>query len=273
MIKGAKMLGVYEKSMPDKLEIENKLDIAKLAGFDFMEISIDESDKKQKRLYDLEFWKKTKSAIEEANMPILTMCLSGHRKYPLGSLNEETRNQALDIMQKAIDFSIYIGIRIIQLAGYDVFYEESTEQTKKYFETNLKKCVAMAAEKGVILAFETMETPFMNSIEKAMKYVKSINSPYLQVYPDIGNIRNATDNYLLDIECGRGHIAAAHLKETIKGVYRDMQFGEGRIDFKGCIEALKEQGVNLFNCEFWYDGKSEPLSYLKNAREFFKELI
>lgn len=267
------MIGVYEKAMPEYFKIQEKLKLAKLAGFDFMEISIDETDNKQKRLYDLNFWKETKAAIEKIELPILTMCLSGHRKYPLGSLNEETRNQAIEIMQRAIDFSVYIGIRIIQLAGYDVYYEESTEQTKKYFEINLKKCVEMAAEKGVILAFETMETPFINTIEKAMKYVKAINSPYLQIYPDMGNIRNATDDYLKDIESGRGHIAAAHLKETKEGIFRDMQFGEGRVDFKGCIEALKAQGIGLFNCEFWYDGKTEPLEYLKNTKEFFKELL
>ena len=49
-------------------------------------------------------------------------------------------------------------------------------------------------------------------------------------------------------------------------------FGEGRVDFKGCLTELKRQGVELFNCEFWYDGISEPLEYLKKARTFFKEL-
>jgi len=53
----------------------------------------------------------------------------------------------------------------------------------------------MAARYGIILAFETMETEFMNTIEKAMYYVNEVNSPYLQVYPDLGNITNAAVMY------------------------------------------------------------------------------
>lgn len=266
------MIGVYEKSMPNYMSIKEKLETAKSAGFDFMEISIDESDEKLSRLYDKTFITKTKNAICEVEFPILTMCLSGHRKYPLGTEDEKIGEKSLEIMQKAIDFAVDVGIRIIQIAGYDEYYNESNERTKQNFETRLKKCVKAASEKGVILGFETMETPFMNTVEKSMRYVNMIKSPYLKVYPDTGNITNGAKDAIADIKTGKGHIVAAHLKETVKGVYRDMFFGEGRVDFKGCIQELKNQGVNLFNCEFWYDNKSEPLKYLIRAREFFKEL-
>ena len=53
----------------------------------------------------------------------------------------------------------------------------------------------MVSKKGVILAFETMETEFMNTVEKAMKYVNLVNSPYLQVYPDCGDVINETLRY------------------------------------------------------------------------------
>lgn len=42
---------------------------------------------------------------------------------------------------------------------------------------NLKKSVEMAERTGVILGFETMETEFMNTVEKAMKYVTLVDSP------------------------------------------------------------------------------------------------
>ena len=263
------MLGVYEKSMPESFSLRQKLETAKAAGFDFLEISIDESDAKLARLD----WSESELAdlkddIRATGLPVYTMCLSGHRRFPLGSRDKAIRERSLDIMRKAVDFAAVAGIKIIQLAGYDVYYEEGGADTEAYFTENLKISVGMAAEKNIILAFETMETPFMNTIEKAMKYVKLINSPYLQVYPDLGNVRNGAEDYLADIEAGRGHIAAAHLKETVAGVYRNMFFGEGRVDFKGCIGALKAQGVDTFAAEFWYDGKSEPLSYLKRAREF-----
>ena len=72
----------------------------------------------------------------------------------------------------------------------------------------------LAAAGGVTLGFETMETEFMNTVGKAMEHVKRVDSPYLGVYPDIGNITNAAKTYgtdvLADLECGHGHLVAMH---------------------------------------------------------------
>lgn len=263
-------LGLYEKAIPNDMCIIDKLKLTKQAGLDYMEISIDESDEKQLRLVSESFICETNHAIAETGMPVKTMCLSGHRKYPLGSKNPSDIEKSLFMMRKAIDFACAVGIRIIQLAGYDVYYETGDGMTRAEFLVNLKKCVEMAESSGVILAFETMETNFMNTVGKAMHYVNLINSPYLQVYPDIGNIRNATENYLEDIRCGAGHIVAAHLKETKEGIFRDMEYGQGRVDFKGSVRELRNLRVGLFTCEFWYDKKTDPLIYIQRNINYLK---
>lgn len=58
------------------------------------------------------------------------MCLSAHRRFPFGSADPEKRARAHDIMQKALTLSSRLGIRVIQLAGYDVYYEESTPTSR-----------------------------------------------------------------------------------------------------------------------------------------------
>jgi len=267
-------LGIYEKAMPENLTLKEKLQLAEKAGFDFMEISIDESEQKLNRLYlSKKEFKELKNSIMNENINIKTMCLSGHRKYPLGSLNKAVREKSIEILEKAVEFASESSISIIQLAGYDVYYENSNFDTVNYFEENLFKCVKFAAQNGIILAFETMETPFMNTIEKAMKYVKIVNSPYLQIYPDIGNITNSADNVIFDIESGKGHIAAVHLKETKEGIYRNLLFGEGRVDFDNCINEMKKQNVGMFLCEMWYDNKYQPLEFIKKAKNFFEDKI
>lgn len=266
-------LGIYEKAMPENFTIGQKLQLAKSAGFDYMEISIDETQEKLNRIYSKDITNKIKEFCFVEQFKINTMCLSAHRKYPLGSLNKQTREKSIDILQNAVNFSLDIGIRIIQLAGYDVYYEENCNDTEKYFLENLSKCVDIAAKNAVLLAFETMETPFMNTIEKAKKYVDIINSPYLQIYPDIGNISNATEDLAKDIKKGKGHIVAAHLKETKKGIYRNLIFGQGKVDFDLCIKELKKQGVGMFTCEMWYDKKSDALEFIKNAKTFFEDKI
>ena len=271
-------LCLYEKAMPD-LSWREKLTIARECGFDAVEISIDETDAKLSRLYSEEAVTEIEEAIRETGVPILTMCLSGHRKYPLGSKNAETRARSLEIMERAVALARRLGIRVIQLAGYDVYYEEGDEETRKLFGENLRIAVEMAAVEGVCLGFETMETPFMDTVEKSMAYVDAVGSPYLGVYPDIGNLKNAAVKYggdvCADLALGNGHIFAAHLKETKVGLYRDMLFGQpdGHTEYAENLAVLCSQGVRLFTGEFWYHGEENFLENIKNASVFLREKI
>ena len=43
-------LGLYEKSMPNTLSFKEKLETVKATGFDFLEMSVDETDEKLARL-------------------------------------------------------------------------------------------------------------------------------------------------------------------------------------------------------------------------------
>lgn len=262
-------LGLYEKALPQNISVAEKLSLAKDAGFDYLEISIDETEDKLARLHSVSLQRQWLDAQRKMEFPIKTMCLSAHRKYPMGSKNPSVRQKSLEIMQGAIELATRLGVRVIQLAGYDVYYEQGDEITRQYFLDGLSICVEMAAAAGVVLAFETMETLFMNTVEKAMVYVELLNSPYLQIYPDVGNIRNATETFVSDMCAGQGHIVAAHLKETNEGVFRNLQFGQGRVDFDHSIQTLLKLGVRLFTCEFWYDGSSDPLAYISRNKAYF----
>ncbi|MBD3243988.1 MAG: L-ribulose-5-phosphate 3-epimerase [Chitinivibrionales bacterium] len=266
-------LGLYEKAMPHTLPIPQKLVETQLAGFDFMEISIDESDEKLARLN----WNRAeraavRRATEETGLSALTMCLSAHRKYPLGSEHDSVRSHSLEIMARAIELAIDLGIRIIQLAGYDEYYRPSTSRTRRLFGDNLCRCVDMAARKGVVLAFETMETEFMNTVGKAMTHVRQVDSPWLQVYPDLGNITNAAVQYGStvhdDLVTGKGRLAAMHLKETVPGKFREIPYGTGHVDFRNGIRTARACGINLFVGEFWYTGEPEWRNTLHHAHRF-----
>lgn len=269
-------LGIYEKALPSTLSWEEKLRAAGGLGFDFVEISIDETDEKLARLdMSQQERKELVEAMASTGVPIRTMCLSGHRKYPLGSANPTTEARSLEIMDKALQLAVDLGIRIIQIAGYDVYYEESTEKTVARFEKNLQKAVDMAAAYGVLLGFETMETAFMNSVTKAMTYVRKVNSPYLHVYPDLGNVTNAMvasgGSVLQDLSNGEGSLVAMHLKETKPGVFRDMDFGAGHVDFSEGITGAWCQGVRRFTLECWYHGEQDWMERLAAARNRFAQ--
>jgi len=273
------VLGLYEKAMPMDLSWREKLFEAKKAGFDFLEMSIDETDSKLSRLDMSERERaEIRESMRKIGVPIRSICLSGHRKYPLGSHDPNVRQKSLEIMQKAVNLAVDLGIRIIQLAGYDVYYEETSEETKALFVKNLKKCVEMAAKEGIVLGFETMETEFMNTVTKSMIYVQAIQSPYLGVYPDSGNLTNAAIEYksdlMADIEAGTGHIVAFHLKETVPGKFREIPFGKGHVDFKRIIDVAWRLGVRRYVAEFWYVGNDNWQEDLHFAQSFLtKNLV
>ena len=278
------LLGLYEKAMPGWLTWAEKLQAAKNAGFDYVEMSIDETDDKLARLdYTDGQIDEIQAAMRAVDLPFRSICLSGHRKYPFGSHDKNTQIRSMEIMQKAVIFAARLGIRTIQLAGYDVYYEEGDDQTRADFEKNLKSATEMASREGVQLGFETMETPFMDTVGKAMKYVKIVDSPYLGVYPDVGNITNAAKLYntdvLEDLRSGKGHIVAVHLKETVPGKYREIPYGTGHVDFESVIRTSWELGVRRFVTEFWYvkgvtqDWKAELDSANKFIRGYFDKVV
>ena len=86
-------IGLYEKALPQNLTWAERLTWAKKLGFDFLEMSIDESDERLARLA----W--TPSQLQELSQLMVkedffihSLCLSGHRRFPLGSLNKDTGN-------------------------------------------------------------------------------------------------------------------------------------------------------------------------------------
>ena len=88
--------------MDKNISWKERLLDAKELGFDFVEISIDETDERLARLD----WNKEKreylvKSIFETGIKIPTMCFSGHRRFPMGSKNADTRKKAMELMEKA----------------------------------------------------------------------------------------------------------------------------------------------------------------------------
>ena len=65
-------IGLYEKALPSSLKITEKLQIAKQSGFDYIEISIDESDEYLAKLdWPIITRRELTSQSQELNLPIV----------------------------------------------------------------------------------------------------------------------------------------------------------------------------------------------------------
>jgi L-ribulose-5-phosphate 3-epimerase len=263
-------IGIYEKALPFNVDWFERLAKAKEAGFDFVEISVDESDERLSRLdWSAAERANLRTAIAQTGVPLTTMCLSGHRKYPLGSADPATRQRAFDIMQKAIDFAVDIGVRVIQLAGYYVYYEPHTANSLPRYQDGLARGLEWASKAGVMLAMENVDGNDVDSVTQAMVFVDAFNSPWFQVYPDIGNISEHGLDVCAELELARGHIVGVHVKDTVPGEPRRVPFGEGTVPFADAFRKLAEMNfTGPVVLEMWNDDSPDSMRIVQESREW-----
>jgi L-ribulose-5-phosphate 3-epimerase len=270
-------VGLYEKALPASLCWEERLVTAGQAGYDFVEISIDESDERLGRLD----WRTSeraelRRAIANSGVNIMSMCLSGHRKYPLGSHVAEIRQQGQEILRKAIEFAGDVGLRLVQVMAYDVFYETSDNETRVYFLEGLEHGTRWAAQSGVMLGLENLDTPFVDSIDKALTVIREIDSPWLHLYPDIGNLAAAGYCPPDEVNLAKGQLLGIHVKDSLPRVIRGVPFGEGIVPFHETFRALVKMGFwGLIGVEMWGNmhADQDPLTCVAEARRFVESLV
>lgn len=270
-------VGLYEKALPAELSWDERLAAAAQAGYDFIEISIDESDERLGRLDWTPYERaELRRAIVNSGVRIMTMCLSGHRKYPLGSHTSEIRQQGQEILRKAIAFAGDIGLRVVQVMAYDVFYETSDEETRAHFLEGLERGTHWAAGSGVMLGLENLDTPFVDSICKALAIIREIDSPWLHLYPDIGNLAAAGYCPPQEVLLAKGQLLGIHVKDALPKIIRGVPFGTGIVPFHETFRALLQAGFwGMIGVEMWGNmhADQDPVACVADARKFVDSLV
>ena len=270
-------VGLYEKALPATMNWEERLTAAGRAGYDFVEISIDESDERLSRL-DWSAYERAelRRAVANSGVKIMTMCLSGHRKYPLGSHTPEIRRQGQEILRKAIQFAGDIGLRVVQVMAYDVFYETSDPETRAYFLEGLERGTRWAAQSGVMLGLENLDTQFVDSIQKALGILHEVESPWLHLYPDIGNLAAAGYCPAEEVTFAKGQLLGIHVKDALPRIIRGVPFGTGIVPFQETFRALAQAGFwGMIGVEMWgsMHADQDPIDCVAAARTFVDCLV
>ncbi len=178
--------GVYEKALPDGTVADLALGAAR-AGYDFLELAIDETPERQARLH----WStaqraEARAAAETAGAPIRVLTLSAHRRYPWGSPDPAVRVRADDLARDAIGLAADLGAECVQLAGYFSFYEPATDASRDRFVQGARRAAAQAAERGVVLALENVDGVDVTSVQDGLALLDDV--PGLRLYVDVGNL-------------------------------------------------------------------------------------
>ncbi len=263
-------MGIYEKALPPFSRWEEALECTRRCGYDFLELSIDESEARLDRLHWNERERNNlKRAILDTGVPVRHLCLSGHRRFPFASEDSSVRNRAWDMMKRGIDLAAEIGVRVIQTQGHDVYYETSTAATWQRYLDALVDASELARSASVMLALENADVASVGSPDQARAIVEHVGNPWFQMYPDIGNTVAHGYRVADELALSLRHIVAVHVKDARPGEFRRVPFGEGIVPFEEAFHALAEHHYRgPFVIEMWNEESPDPEAVIRDARDW-----
>lgn len=263
--------GIYEKALPP-VEWPQLLDDARKAGYDFVEMSIDESGERLARLeWGTPERRRLASSCESSGVPIYSICLSAHRRYGLGSADPAVRRRADRMLDAASGLAADLGIRLIQIAGYHAYYETFDPLARMRYVAGLRAGLTRAAQRGVMLAIENIDTVDMASAEDALSLVDEVASPWFQIYPDVGNFAV----HGLDVADNVAKVApravGMHLKDARPGQPRRVAFGQGAVPWGHVFGTLgRSDYLGPFTIEMWNDDPDTAVAQAADALAWIK---
>jgi predicted hexulose-6-phosphate isomerase len=270
----ARLFGIYEKALPST-SWADQLTTARDCGFDYVELSIDESDARLARLEWSPAQRKEAAAISrELAVPIFSICLSAHRRFGLGSSDPGVRARALQLLDDAVGFAADLGVRVVQIAGYHAYYEASDDGARDRYVDGLRWGAALAAQHGVMLAVENIDTSDMASADDVLELLDDVPSPWFQSYPDVGNFAVHALPVAANTTAVVPSAVGFHLKDARPGEPRRVPFGTGTVPFADVFRALAESRYRgPFTLEMWNDDSSTAAAVITDALLWIKDLM
>jgi L-ribulose-5-phosphate 3-epimerase len=272
---GGRLFGVYEKALPAIFDWDQKTKSAKAAGFDFIELCIDENPQRIARMDLPASGARELAAIARDNgLSMHSLCLSAHRKFPLGSMDDRVVARGIELTKKTLDFANNTGLKVVQIAGYDVFYEPSSSETDARFRRGLRTITSLAEEHDVMFGLENVDAEITKTIARCMDIINAVDSRRLEMYPDFGNLSAQGVDYLTEMPKARDRIVGLHIKDTKPETFRNVKYGEGTVDFDSMFAVLREMNCSA-PCviEMWNEDSPDSTEIIRSALQFVKDRI
>ncbi len=272
---GGVILGIYEKALPWPGDWDAFFAQVAQAGFAFVDLSVDES---AGRMHRLAWSAQERSAVRDASVrhgvQIGGLCLSAHRAVGPGSADPQTRRRAREMLLQAVDLCVDLGAPLLQLAGYFAYYEEKQAGARRRYLDVVKAGAEYAARRGVMLGIENVDGTDVTSISAAVDVLMEVDSVYLQLYPDIGNLAEQGLDVVAELAAGRGRMLALHVKDTRPGEPRKVPMGEGTVPWERAFAELARQDWSgRIMVEMWNELEADPVGLSTQARAFVEERL
>ena len=226
------------------------ISMAKDAGYDGIEFALDETGIISLDSSDNEI-KEIKRIAEGEGLETPSLASGLYWKYPLTSSNEAIRQKAKDIVKRQLDVAALLGADTIlvvpglvgadfipggEVIEYDVAYHRSLEAL-----TELKE---YAEKTKVNIGLENVWNKFLLSPLEMRDFADKIDSPYVGVYFDVGNVLySGYPEHWIKILGSR--IKKVHFKDfkvSVGNINGFVDLLSGDVNYPAVVEQLEKVG-------------------------------
>jgi sugar phosphate isomerase/epimerase len=191
--------------------------------------------------------KKNRLAISNINAFMMNALNDRRQKYWHPSWIEPDknyRNIRVDHTIRALTLAKELGAPCITTEpGGPVEKGASWSAALKLFVEELKPVIAHAEKEGVLLLVEPEPDLLIEKAEQFEEFMKHIDSPAVGLNFDIGHFYCVKDEPAPTVRRLAKYIRHVHLEDiAATRVHHHLVPGEGAIDFKSTLQALKEIG-------------------------------
>lgn len=246
--------GINIWSFSGDTSISNCIQLAKEAGFDGIELSLDQTGELSLQSGDKEVQRITKQ-LKDADLEIAGLATGLYWDYPMTSDDEAIREKAMDVCKKQLELASAFGVDAIlvipgavgvdfipgsAVTDYEVAYERAQE--------SIRKLVPYAQSAGVAIAIENVWNKFLLSPLELRTFIDEIGSNYVGSYFDVGNVvHNGYPEQWIRILGER--IKKVHFKDYRRqagGLHGFVDLLAGDVDYPAVMESLRSIGYDNY---------------------------
>lgn len=234
------------------LSVAESIKLAKAAGFDGIELALNETGEMSLACTEQEI-KEVKKIADDTGLELYSVACGLYWDNPITDDDPAIRAKAEDIVKKEIDMAKMLGCDsclvipgtvCTEFANPDkvVDYQDAYDRSLEAF-LRLKEY----AEKSQInIALENVWNKFLTSPIEMKEFIDKIDSDYVGSYFDVGNVLfNGFPEHWIKILNKR--IKKVHFKDYRKlagGLHGFVDLLAGDVDYPAVVEALKAIGYD-----------------------------
>lgn len=244
--------GINVWSFPAGMSQADCMRLAAAAGYDSIELSLDATGELSLESTDAEI-AAFRTLADELGIEISSLATGLYWGTPLTHDDPAVRQKAKDTVRFQLKAAKLLGVdAILVVPGcvnarfiencpempYDVVYDRALEAM------NELKVDAEAA--GVVIALENVWNKFLLSPLETRDFIDKINSDYVKVYFDVGNVQfcGFPEHWIRILGKRIARIHMKDFKEVIGNIEGFVELLSGSVNFPAVIKALREVGYD-----------------------------